>query len=315
MMSRRRKNRRDAAEQSVQAPVAPTGEGVPDEHLRALTDRLAALEQAQAPDAPWSPADAHRLRHAAWITENTRTDAADLCPACGQAGGEQRRTGIGVGLLPTTWLCGPCATAVEPGWGTASRTLLGPDAALDRLACTAAGMSEPTENFRTLAGRYGLTFTLARDNHVPSDGTAWGHLDTSRWAEVGIKAAARAAANIGVIPGRYMTRHMFPERTVTHVRDPFDPFSSRLEYVTAAAHDVTATEEAAWLANEEAAVDQVLKTRVREQKEREAQEERDRRRAEILAHYQEHAAKLDTEISEARGALRAQLTRALDAAL
>lgn len=329
MMSRRRKNRRNADEQPVQAPAAPTSDGAPDEVLKALTDRLAALEKAQAPGAPWTPLNRHRSEHAAWIATNTRTDHTDPCPACGLVGGEQRRTDPNTQLLPMTWLCTGCVGAVEIGWGTNSRSFPSWGVSLDRLAATAAGMAEPTPGFRTLASRYGLTFALARDNQEHGDGTTWGHLDRPQWLEVGVKATKRAQAGFGELPFTTHPEH-FATREVR--REFFEPFEVippgwpagketgrwMYEMVEKRVHiwpdtDVEITPEIAarWLRDEEAAVDQALKDQVRAAKERGAQAERDRREEEIRAHYRDHVAELEEEIRKSRALLRNGLDQAL----
>lgn len=306
-MSRRRKNAKPA-EQPAAAPVP----AVSEEQLKALADRLAALEQPTAPEAPWSPLDRHRAERAAWLKANIRTDHTAPCPACGVVGGEQRQTGSGAQLLALRWLCVDCTGAVELGWGTNRVTTPSRAVCLDRMASLAAGQADPTPGFRTLAARYGLVFSLARDA-AGGDGTAWSHLgDLDLWRSVGGKAVRRHAAGFGVLPAVNAAEALHPESLFVpgpaRIHNPSAP-----AWVDQAPELPTQEETAARLVVEETAIEQQLKAQARAAKERQAQAERDRRESEIRAHYREHRAQLEKQIARTRTELRGELDSALRA--
>ncbi|MGY5069381.1 hypothetical protein [Streptomyces griseus] len=314
---RRRKNRTpETPEARQEAPVPTPASSDQTETLRALRERLDRLESGGV--EPYDPDRDRRRAHAAALAADTRHDADDPCPACGVAGGEQRRIGNTM-VLSRQWLCVPCAGAVDPGWGSSTRPKHGESRVLDRLAALAAGMEEPTRDFRALAGRYGLAFSLASAPGVTGTGAAWSHLDDlDEWARVGRLAIRRQEAGMHAISVRVAPGDQ--EFEMAKVYDPASPLGTRWASVPVEADPDEAARLArerdrAALEREEAAVDRILRDRAREAKEREAAEQLEQRRAAIRAHYLEHKARLDAEVEDAQAALRAQLSRALEAAL
>ncbi|MFI0144376.1 hypothetical protein [Streptomyces globisporus] len=314
---RRRKNRTpETPEAAQEAPVTTLASSDQTETLRALQERLDRLESGGV--EPYNPDRERRRAHAAALAEETRHDADEPCPACGLLGGEQRRTGS-TRILPRQWLCVPCAGAVDPGWGSSTRPKHGEDRVLDRLAALAGGMDEPTQDFRALAARYGLAFSLASSPGVTGTGAAWGHLgDLDEWARVGRLAIRRQEAGLHAITVRVAPDDR--EFRMDKVFDPSSPLGFRWASVPVEADPDEAARQAlerdrAALEREEATVERILRDRAREAKEQEAAEQREQRQAAIRAHYLEHKTRLDAEVADAQAALRAQLSRALEAAL
>ena len=309
-----RRNRRNRDEQPAQQPAAAPAPESAGEELRALRERLAAIEQRTAPEPTWHPLDRHRAERERWIAANTRMDHADPCAACGAVGGEQRRTG-GSQLLASAWLCEPCTEAVEIGWGT-NRVLTPPrNECLDRLASLAAGQAEPTPGFRTLAKRYGLTFALARDAKG-GDGTAWSHLgDAAEWRSVGAKAVRRHAAGFGVFPAADTTAlrpEMVPVPGPMRLLNPNAP-----AYVEAEREAPTQEEQAAQLQTEEKAVEAALLAAAAMGKERAAQAAKAAERARIDREYRAACAAQEALFKEERRKLRearSQVHQAADTA-
>lgn len=307
----RRKNRRNAAQPPVQAPSLPQPTEAPTEELRALRARLDRIEQDQSPRDAWALlADRHRIAHEREIAANTRTRPDSPCRACGDAQAVQRRLAHPEVLGSSGWLCDPCIQAVAPGWGTQSTRTMNRTQGLDRLACLAAGMDQPTKGFTVLASRYGLTFSLAQDS-PGGDGTAWSHLNTAPWREVGAKAVQRAAAGFGVFPAADPRRLLAP---------PDVELAPAYNRVTGAIHPAitekapvlpTTEELTAQLRAEEAAITQALKTQARQEKEEAAQAEKERREREIRSLHRAHQARLQAEYRAQSRALRGDLTAAL----
>lgn len=315
-MRRRKNHTPETSEATQEAPVPTPASSDQTETLRALQERLDRLESGGV--EPYNPDRDRRRAHAAALAEETRHDADEPCPACGVAGGEQRRTGS-TSVLSRRWLCVPCAGAVDPGWGSSTRPKHGEGRVLDRLAALAAGMEEPTQDFRALAARYGLVFSLASAPGAGGSGGAWSHLDDlDEWARVGRLAVRRQEAGLHAIAVRVAPDNRDFE--MAKVYDPASPHGSRWASVPVEADPKEAARQAlerdrAALEREEAAVERILRDRAREVKEQEAAEQREQRQAAIRAHYLEHKARLDAEVADARAALRAQLSRALEAAL
>ena len=283
----RRKNRSEPAEPTPAAAAVSAEQLLAVQELAALKARLDELDQSRR-GVDMSPVAIHRRERAEWLTNNTRTDHAAPCPACGLVGGEQRLTGRSASVLASAWLCAPCGDAVEIGWGESSRRIPAREDAFDRLACLAAGMDEPTRSFRALAVRYGLKFALARDSRG-GDGTPWSHLsEPARWLEVGVKAVRRDAAGMGVFPV-VDPAALEQERVLGKVYDPSSPTGSRTAYVSPESEPPAAEELAAQLAAEELAVEQALTAQAAAaqlaDKERAAQAVKDAERARIDREY------------------------------
>lgn len=307
----RRKHRRNAAQPPVETQPQPQAPEAPTDELRALTERLSRLEQDQSPRDAWSLlADRHRLAHEREIAANTRTHPDTPCRACGDAQAVQRRLTHPDVLGSSGWLCDPCIRAVQPGWGTQSSRTMNRTQGADRLACLAAGMAEPTEGFAVLASRYGLTFSLAQDSRG-GDGTAWSHLDTAQWREVGLKAVQRAAAGFGVFPAANPNRLLAPP--VAELGRAYDRSTGVISLAVVEKAPVlpTAEELTAQLWAEEAAITRALKAQARQEKEEAAQAEKERREREIRSHHRAHQARLQAEYRAQSRALRGDLTAAL----
>jgi hypothetical protein len=308
MMSRKERAARKAAA-LVAAPAPVPADG-------SIADRLSRLE-ASAP-RPWSLAADHQLTVDVWRAAHVRHDAADPCPACGLHGGEQRRRRPGSpGLLPGLWLCPPCMDAVVSGWDTSTTTIYSESEARDRLAALACSMNQPTPGLTGLLSRYGLRLALAREvGPGAGPGTAWGHLgNLTPWAEAGRRATERHAASWPTHPPADPAMP-YPRSEVRRVSDPW---TGEGEYVQVEVPGTGPTPEelTAQLRDEERQITAELAERRRrerrEAKEREAAEQRETREREILAHYREHAAVLEAQLSAAREQLRSARDLALKA--
>lgn len=289
MMSRR-KNRRNNPEQAPVAPVQPSEEApepaVSADELRDLLDRLALVErQQQQPEDP-SPVAARKRERERWAATNTRTDSDEPCPACGTAGGEQRRISGSLFRKSPAWACVPCVNVMIDGYDTNRVRTFTTAVTLDRLAALAAGMDRPTRSLRALASRHGLTFTLAMDSDG-GDGTAWSHLgqrDLGRWAEVGAKALRRDAAGFGVFPAVPVSA-LRPEMVDGRVADLTHPRGWRHSLVPKPVEPPSAEQLAAQLAAEEAAIEAELIALHRKEVEKTEEAARKAERARIDAEY------------------------------
>lgn len=259
---------------------SPPPEPAPATDAQGLAERLAALEKRVPEDDGLgnSPA-ADRVRaERAWVRDNTRRDAAEPCPCCGVAGGEQHLTTNAMNTDPLAnvrtqqWVCTACCTAADPGWGTNRRPRL-PDAVIrDRMASAALGI-EVYDGLTALGARYGLgQWLYASKAPQGPTGTAWGHLDLPAWREVARKAAVRAEAGMGPLPA-------FTAEEIRQVVDPKPVPSKRYvpqirtwwpTTVPADPETPSAEDRRARLEAEEQAAEQVVKAQRRAAKEAEA---------------------------------------------
>lgn len=289
-----RKNRRNKPEPVPSAVPEPTpAPQVPAKEIQDLRERLEGLERARQQSEDPSPVAARHREKALWAAENTRTDSTDPCPACGLVGGEQRRIQGSMFRKSPTWACSPCtANAMITGYDTNVLRTYTEAETLDRLACLAAGMSRPTPSFRALADRYGLAFTLAKDNEG-GDGAAWSHLgQRDLWAEVGAKALRRENAGFGVFPATSSESALYPKMVEGVIHDPAHPLGRQFALVPEPVEPPSAREVAARLAAEEAAIEAELTAQ--------------RHRAEVEAEKSAREAERDHINTEYRKAVRAQ---------
>lgn len=315
-----RRSRKDRKNRSTGNPPAAAPEPAPvpevSGELEALRARLDRVEQERATPDVWTQmADRHRIEREREIAAATRVDPDSPCQACGDAVALQRRM-VDASLLGASgWLCDPCIQAVQPGWGTKTTRTLPRSRALDRLACLAAGMDEPTEGFAVLAGRYGLTFTLAQDS-APGDGAPWSHLgDRGEWREVGIKAVRRAAAGFGVLPVIPASRALgTPETVMGRVLDLTHPRGYRLAPVEVPPEPSAPGDLAALLRAEETAIEAALKDRGRVAEEKAQEAARAAERARINREYRKARRELEKAIQEERRKLRGALREVHQAA-
>lgn len=321
-MSRRSRKKNANAPAPEETPTPVTSDtstpepAAPDaDELRVLRERLETLERTQAgPDAGWNPVAAHRAEQDAWVAQRTREGGAP-CAACGGTPGVLRKVDSPAFGWSLGWLCDPCTQAVEPGWGTLRRTLLNAQESRNRLACLAAGLDAYVPGFLALAQRYGLTFSLACESDRTTAG-AWGHLDVPAWREVGVKAQRRRDAGFGMHPAP-LPPHLAgePESGIGSVVDWGAPGGARPGIVTVEPPQPSPEELASLLRAEEEAVDAALaaqeRERVRAEKEAAAKAAEEAHRREVLAHYEEHKARLEAQIEQARAGLKGDLDRAL----
>lgn len=317
-----RRSRKDRKNRSTGNPPAAAPEPAPvpevSEELEALRARLDRVEKDRATPDVWTQmADRHRIEREREIAASTRVDPDSPCQACGDASSLQRRMVPAHVLGASGWLCDPCMQAVQPGWGTKTTVTLPRSRALDRLACLAAGMDEPTEGFAVLAGRYGLTFTLAQDS-APGDGTRgtpWSHLgDLAQWREVGIKAVRRAAAGFGVFPVIPASRLAEGEHVIGRVLDLTHPRGYRLAPVEAQP-EPSARDESARLRAEEGVIEAALKDRERVAEEKAQEAARAEERARVDAEYRKARRTLEKAIRSDAGIHRRELRAARDKVL